>query len=64
MTPGKIRLKTVAAKAEAIRTMIAAIETLPLTSEAELSADARMLAAGESFLHTGYCHRKASPNYG
>ena len=50
MTPSKIRLKTVAAKAEAIRAMIASIETLPLTSEAEFSADARMVAAGESFL--------------
>ncbi len=50
MTPSKIRLKTVAAKAEAIRSMIAGIETLPLTSEAAFSADARMVAAGESFL--------------
>lgn len=50
MTPSKIRLKTVASKAEAIRSMIAGIETLPLTSEAAFSADARMVAAGESFL--------------
>jgi len=50
MTPGKIRIKTVAAKAEAIRAMIAAIETLPLASEADFSADGRMVAAGESFL--------------
>jgi uncharacterized protein YutE (UPF0331/DUF86 family) len=50
MSPGKIRLKTVAAKAELIREMLAAIETLPLASEAEFSADVRMVAAGESFL--------------
>jgi uncharacterized protein YutE (UPF0331/DUF86 family) len=50
MSPSKIRLKTVAARAELIREMLAAIETLPLGSEAELSADPRMLAAGESFL--------------
>jgi uncharacterized protein YutE (UPF0331/DUF86 family) len=50
MTPSKVRLKTVAAKAESIRTMIAAMETLPLASEAEFAADARMVAAGESFL--------------
>ena len=50
MTPSKIKLKSVAAKAETIRTMIAAIETLPLSSEAEFSADLRMVAAGESFL--------------
>jgi uncharacterized protein YutE (UPF0331/DUF86 family) len=50
MTPGKIRLKTVADKADAVRAMLAAMETLPLTSEAEFSADVRMVAAGESFL--------------
>lgn len=50
MSPGKIRLKTVAAKAELIREMLAAIETLPLSSEAEFSADVRMVAAGVSFL--------------
>ncbi len=50
MSPGKIRLKTVTAKAELIREMLAAIETLPLASEAEFSADVRMVAAGESFL--------------
>jgi uncharacterized protein YutE (UPF0331/DUF86 family) len=40
----------VAAKAELIRAMLAGIETLPLASEAELTADVRMVAAGESFL--------------
>lgn len=50
MSPGKIRLKTVTAKAELIRGMLAAIATLPLGSEAELTADPRMVAAGESFL--------------
>ena len=50
MSPSKIRLKTVTAKAELIREMLAAIETLPLASEAEFSADVRMVAAGESFL--------------
>lgn len=50
MSPSKIRLKTVTAKAELIREMLAGIETLPLASEAELSADRRMVAAGESFL--------------
>jgi uncharacterized protein YutE (UPF0331/DUF86 family) len=50
MSPSKIQLKTVAAKAELIREMLSAIETLPLASEAEFSADVRMVAAGESFL--------------
>jgi uncharacterized protein YutE (UPF0331/DUF86 family) len=50
MSPSKIQLKTVAAKAELIRAMLAGIETLPLGSEAELAADLRMVAAGESFL--------------
>jgi uncharacterized protein YutE (UPF0331/DUF86 family) len=50
MTPSKIRLKSVTAKAELIREMSAAIETLPLASEEEFSADVRMIAAGESFL--------------
>lgn len=50
MNPSKIRLKTATAKAELIREMLAAIETLPLASEAEFSADPRMVAAGESFL--------------
>jgi uncharacterized protein YutE (UPF0331/DUF86 family) len=50
MSPSKIRLKTVVAKAEIIREMLVAIETLPLGSETEFSADVRMVAAGESFL--------------
>lgn len=50
MSPGKIRLKTVTAKAELIREMLAGIETLPLASEAEFTSDFRMVAAGESFL--------------
>jgi uncharacterized protein YutE (UPF0331/DUF86 family) len=50
MSPSKVRLKTVTAKAELIRDMLAAIETLPLASEADFSADPRMVAAGESFL--------------
>jgi uncharacterized protein YutE (UPF0331/DUF86 family) len=50
MSPSKVRLKTVTAKAELIRDMLAAIETLPLGSETEFSADPRMVAAGESFL--------------
>jgi uncharacterized protein YutE (UPF0331/DUF86 family) len=50
MSPGYIRTKTVTAKAEGIREMLAAIETLPLASEAEFAADPRMIAAGESFL--------------
>ena len=50
MSPSKIRLKTVTAKAEGIREMLAAIETLPLVSAAEFTADPRMMAAGESFL--------------
>jgi hypothetical protein len=49
MSPSKIRLKSVTAKAELIREMLAAIQTLPLASEAEFSADPRMVAAGESF---------------
>lgn len=50
MSPSKIRLKIRVAKSELIRKMLAAIETLPLASEAEFSADPRMVAAGESFL--------------
>jgi uncharacterized protein YutE (UPF0331/DUF86 family) len=50
MSPSKIRLKTVTAKTELIRDRLAAIETLPLASEADFSADPRMVAAGESFL--------------
>jgi uncharacterized protein YutE (UPF0331/DUF86 family) len=50
MSPSKIRLQTVTAKAELIRDMLAAIATLPLASEAEFTADPRMVAAGESFL--------------
>jgi len=50
MTPSKIRFKTVTAKAELIREMLAAMESLPLASEEEFSADVRMVAAGESFL--------------
>jgi uncharacterized protein YutE (UPF0331/DUF86 family) len=50
MSPSKIRLKTVTAKAELIREMLAGVETLPLTSEADFSSDRRMVAAGESFL--------------
>lgn len=50
MSPSKIRLKTVTAKAEMIREMLAAVQTLPLASEAAFSADPRMVAAGESFL--------------
>jgi hypothetical protein len=50
MSPSKIRLKTVTAKAELVREMLAAIETLPLATEADFSADMRMVAAGESFL--------------
>jgi uncharacterized protein YutE (UPF0331/DUF86 family) len=50
MSPSKIRLKTVTAKTEGVREMLAAIETLPLASAAEFSADPRMVAAGESFL--------------
>jgi uncharacterized protein YutE (UPF0331/DUF86 family) len=50
MSPSKIRLKTVTAKAGLIREMLAGIETLPLASETEFSADTRMVAAGESFL--------------
>lgn len=50
MTPSKIRLKSVTAKAELIREMLASIETLPLASEDDFTADPRMVAAGESFL--------------
>lgn len=50
MTPGTIRQKTVAAKAQGIREMLAAISSLPLASAAVFSSDLRMVAAGESFL--------------
>jgi uncharacterized protein YutE (UPF0331/DUF86 family) len=50
MSPGRIRQKTVAAKAALIREMLTGIASLPLGSEAEFTADPRMVAAGESFL--------------
>jgi len=50
MSPSKIRLTTVTAKSELVREMLAAMETLPLASETDFSADLRMVAAGESFL--------------
>ncbi len=50
MSPSKIQLKTVTAKAELIREMLAGIATLPLDSEADFLADGRMVAAGESYL--------------
>jgi len=50
MTPGPIRQKTVAAKAQGIREMLVAITSLPLASAVVFSSDLRMVAAGESFL--------------
>ncbi|HEY8021151.1 MAG TPA: DUF86 domain-containing protein [Thermoanaerobaculia bacterium] len=50
MTPTKIRQKSVTAKAESVREMLAAVTSLPLASAAEFSSDPRMVAAGESFL--------------
>jgi uncharacterized protein YutE (UPF0331/DUF86 family) len=50
MSPSGVRAKTVAAKAELIRNLLAAIETLPLASVADFTADPRMVAAGESYL--------------
>ncbi len=50
MTPGTVQLKTVVAKAQGIREMLAATGSLPLASVAEFSFDPRMVAAGESFL--------------
>ena len=50
MSPDNIREAVVAAKIELIEEMLAGIATLPLASAEELTADPRMLAAGESFL--------------
>jgi hypothetical protein len=50
MTPGTIRQKTVAAKAQGIREMLAASSSLPLASVTSFASDLRMVAAGESFL--------------
>lgn len=50
MTPGTIRRKTVAAKAQGIREMLAASSSLPLASATSFASDLRMVAAGESFL--------------
>ncbi len=50
MSPSLIRQKTVLAKAQGIREMLAAVASLPLASVAEFAADRRMVAAGESFL--------------
>jgi uncharacterized protein YutE (UPF0331/DUF86 family) len=54
MTPGTIRQKTVAAKAQGIREMLVAITSLPLASAAVFSSDLRMVAAGESFLRRAF----------
>lgn len=50
MSPDKIRETVVAARAVLIKDMLAGIKRLPLGTEADLTADPRMLAAGESFL--------------
>lgn len=50
MTPGSIREQVVAAKVETIEGILRSIPTLPLESEDAFTSDARMVAAGESFL--------------
>lgn len=50
MTEGAIRAKIVRAKADAVEQMLAAMATLPLASLGDLTADPRMVAAGESYL--------------
>ncbi len=50
MTRGTVRVVVITAKIEIARQMLAGISTLPLASVGEFLADARMVAAGESFL--------------
>jgi uncharacterized protein YutE (UPF0331/DUF86 family) len=50
MTPGKISRIVVADKVAMIRRMLDAIRNLPLESLPAFTADARMVAAGESYL--------------
>jgi len=50
MTRSPIQVAVVAAKIEAVRRMLAGIASLPLATKEEFLADARMVAAGESFL--------------
>ena len=47
---GRIRQTTVAARAQVVRDMLAAMDRLPLASAAEFAADPHMVAAGESYL--------------
>lgn len=53
MSPSRIRTSVVSDKAQAVERMLAGVRSLPLGSEAELVADPRMVAAGESFLRRG-----------
>jgi uncharacterized protein YutE (UPF0331/DUF86 family) len=50
MSPGKISQKTVTDKANRIRELLAAIGTLPLTTEQDFLANPHLVAAGESYL--------------
>ena len=50
MTPGRVSQKVIAAKLETVSRMLAGIQSLPLASERQFSADPRMVAAGEPFL--------------
>jgi uncharacterized protein YutE (UPF0331/DUF86 family) len=53
VSPSRIRSAVVADKIQAVERMLAGVRSLPLASEAELLADPRMVAAGESFLRRG-----------
>lgn len=50
MSPRRLRRGVVTAKADLVRALVARMDTLPLGSVDELTADQHMVAAGESYL--------------
>lgn len=50
MSPGRLDASVIGAKLDALMEMLRGIESLPLASLEELTADPRMVAAGESYL--------------
>lgn len=53
MSPGRFDESVVRTKIETLKEMLRGIETLPLATPADFTADPRMPAAGESFLRRG-----------
>lgn len=50
MSPGRLDASVIGTKLDALLEMLRGIESLPLASLEELTADPRMVAAGESYL--------------